>query len=196
MGLSSQAKIEALFHPYDNTMDKIADAFMNADKTIDMALYNIDSKQRNPVIAALLSDKLQKKIQSGELVVRILFEGYLTKEKNFEKMKTLEALGINAKYLGASQKMHHKFATIDTASDRPVLITGSANWSMMSQRNYSENILFMENKPGITNNFQREFELLWSQAKVIFIVLPTTICPSFTIGFSTIAPTDKIDELG
>jgi len=165
MGLSSQAKVEALFHPYEYTMEKIAGIFMKAEKTIDMALYNIDSKKRNPVIAALLSDELQAKIKSGELVVRVIFEGYMSKEDNFKKMKNLEALGINAKYLGASQKMHHKFATIDTGSDNPVLITGSANWSMMSQRNYSENILFMENKPGITNNFQREFELLWSQSK-------------------------------
>lgn len=165
MGFSSQAKVEALFHPYDNTMEKIAEIFMKADKTIDMALYNIDSKKRNPVIAALLSDKLQAKIKSGELVVRIIFEGYMTKEDNFKKMKILEELGVNAKYLGASQKMHHKFATIDSGSDNPILITGSANWSMMSQRNYNENILFIENKPGITNNFQREFELLWSQAK-------------------------------
>ena len=38
--------------------------------------------------------------------------------------------------------------------------------------------------------------VLWSQAKDNFIVLPTTICPSFTTGFWIIAPTDKIAEFG
>ena len=32
----------------------------------------------------------------------------------------------------------------------------------------------------------------WSQNRDNFIVFPTTICPFFTIGFSMIAPTDKI----
>ncbi len=165
MSLNSQAKVEALFHPYDNTMEKIADIFMNAESTIDMALYNIDSKKKNPVIAALLSDEIQKKIHSGDLTVRILFEGYMSKEENFDKMKKLEAIGIDARYVGATQKMHHKFATVDAGTAKPILITGSANWSMMSQRFYNESVLFMENQPGITNNFQREFELLWSQSK-------------------------------
>ncbi|MEO0059207.1 MAG: hypothetical protein RLZZ312_854 [Bacteroidota bacterium] len=38
--------------------------------------------------------------------------------------------------------------------------------------------------------------VLWSQANVTFMVLPTTICPLRTTGFSTIAPTDNIAEFG
>jgi hypothetical protein len=38
--------------------------------------------------------------------------------------------------------------------------------------------------------------VLWSHARVNFIVLPTTILSFFTTGFWTIDPTDKIAELG
>ncbi|MEY4084582.1 MAG: hypothetical protein RL074_369 [Bacteroidota bacterium] len=36
----------------------------------------------------------------------------------------------------------------------------------------------------------------WSHAKDNIIVLPTTIWPFLTTGFSTIAPTERIAELG
>jgi hypothetical protein len=38
--------------------------------------------------------------------------------------------------------------------------------------------------------------VLWSHARVSFIVFPTTIWPFLTTGFSTIEPTDKIAEFG
>jgi len=163
--LQAQAKIKTLFHPYDPTMEEIADYIMAAQSTIDLALYNLDTSKSNPVISALGSKDVQKRLKSGDLRVRIIFEGYSSKESNQGKMEELEALGLDAKYLGVGRKMHHKFAAIDTYSRKPILITGSANWSMSSQRNYNENIIYLEDKPGITSVFQKQFNLLWSQAK-------------------------------
>ncbi len=154
-----------MFHPYDPTLNEIANYILNAEESVDMALYNIDTTRTNPVIQAISSPEIQERIKSQDLSIRIIFEGYSTKEKNHKKMSELEALGIDAKYLGMSRKMHHKFATIDSRSQRPVLITGSANWSLSSRRNYNENILYFENKPGITAAFQNQFDLLWSKAK-------------------------------
>lgn len=165
LNLQAHADIKTMFHPYDPTMKEIGEYIMNAESTVDMALYNIDTSRTNPVIAALSDSKVQERMKSGELTVRILFEGYDSKENNHKKMAQLEALGLNAKYLGVGRKMHHKFATIDTYSRKPVLITGSANWSMSSRHNYNENIIYLEDKPGITSSFQKQFNLLWSQAK-------------------------------
>jgi phosphatidylserine/phosphatidylglycerophosphate/cardiolipin synthase-like enzyme len=163
--LQAQASIKTMFHPYDPTMNEIAEYIMKAESTIDLALYNIDASKSNPVIAAFGTKEIQERLKSGDLIVRILFEGYDSKENNQKKMAQLEALGLDAKYLGVGRKMHHKFATIDTNSRKPVLITGSANWSMSSQRNYNENIIYLEDKPGITSAFQKQFNLLWSQSK-------------------------------
>jgi len=163
--VSSQAGVKTMFHPYDPTLKEIADYIMEAESTIDMALYNIDSSKNNPVIAALQNEEVSQRMQAGELRGRVIFEGYDSKENNQKKMAKLEALGLDVKYLGVGRKMHHKFATIDAQSDKPVLITGSANWSMSSRRNYNENILYIEDKPGITTAFQNQFNLLWSQAK-------------------------------
>ncbi len=162
---NSQATVKTLFHPYDPTLNEIANYILNAKESVDMALYNIDTTQANPVIQTIASDEIQKKIKNNSLSIRIIYEGYDTKEYNYEKMSKLEALGIDAKYLGMSRKMHHKFATIDSRSKNPVLITGSANWSLSSRKNYNENILYFEDKPGITGSFQNQFDLLWSKAK-------------------------------
>lgn len=161
----SEASIRALFHPFDPTLDEIANYISNAKESVDLALYNIDSSKRNPVISTIASEAIQNRITSGDLKIRILFEGYETKEKNQKKMSALEELGIDARYLGSSRKMHHKFAVIDGSTSAPVLITGSANWSMASLRNYNENILYIEEMPGLSKTFQRHFNLLWSKSK-------------------------------
>jgi phosphatidylserine/phosphatidylglycerophosphate/cardiolipin synthase-like enzyme len=157
------AKVTAMFHPYDTTFVEIASRIKNAKGRIDMALYNIDSKKSNPIIATITSEEIQSRIAAGELEIRLLFEGYESKEKNKEKMNTLESYGIDVKFLGSSRKMHHKFAIIDGQH----LITGSANWSMSSRRNYNENILFFDNEIEMAQTYQEQFDLLWDISKEI-----------------------------
>ena len=164
-GLNTQATVDVMFHPRDPSLSQIADHIMNAEKSVDMALYNIETSNRNPVMKALRSDEIQKRIQSGDLNVRIIFEGFGSKTDNQKRMQKLEDLGVDARHLGVSKKMHHKFATIDTQNSHPVLITGSANWSLSSKNHYNENILFFQNHPGLTQTFQNEFEDLWANSK-------------------------------
>jgi phosphatidylserine/phosphatidylglycerophosphate/cardiolipin synthase-like enzyme len=161
----SQAEVSVMFHPRDPSLDQIAEHILHAQEQIDMALYNIETSDRNPVIKALKSDEVQAKIQSGKIDIRIIFEGFGSDDDNHQRMKDLEELGVDARYLGVSKKMHHKFATIDAHSNKAVLITGSANWSLSSKNHYNENILFFEDHPGITQAFQSEFDNLWNNSK-------------------------------
>lgn len=163
----TEANVTALFHPYDDTFGAITERFEKAQETIDMALYNLDDSDNNPIIAFINSEETQKRLKSGELKIRLIFEGYEKKEKNFEKMMTFEAMGIDVRTLGMSKKMHHKFATIDSRLAENHLITGSANWSMMSRRHYSENILFFDGEDAVTTTYQAEFDFLWSIAKEV-----------------------------
>jgi phosphatidylserine/phosphatidylglycerophosphate/cardiolipin synthase-like enzyme len=165
VGTSAQAKIEALFHPHDPTLEKIANWIQEADQRIDIAMYNMDTTDGSPVIRELKSTKTQNRLKKGDLRIRLLFEGYAAPSENEIKMRALEALGIDVRFLGRSVKIHHKFAVIDTGLSRERVISGSANWSLSSYRNYHENILFMENEPEITDQFQTEFERLWSNSE-------------------------------
>lgn len=158
---SVEAKVFAQFHPRDPSLQTIATYLHQAQNQIDIAMYNMDSTPDNPIIEALTSPEFQNRIQSGDLTVRMVFEGYEAQNENNQKMAEFEALGIDVRYLGSSKKVHHKFAVIDAYSERPVLISGSANWSLNSQRFYNENILFFENEPAMALAFQEEFNLLW-----------------------------------
>jgi phosphatidylserine/phosphatidylglycerophosphate/cardiolipin synthase-like enzyme len=132
-----------------------------------LALYNIDSSKRNPIIKHLASPTVQKRIKGGDLHIRMIFEGYESKEKNLEKMLELEKLGIDVRALGSSRKMHHKFAVIDGHKRDGSVITGSANWSMMSFRNYNENTLYFDNEGEMTQEFQKEFDILWGASQEV-----------------------------
>ena len=63
----AQAKVFAKFHPYDSTLTLIADYIKNAERSVDIAAYNIDSNKRNPVIAAIASKPVQTKLKSANL---------------------------------------------------------------------------------------------------------------------------------
>lgn len=161
----AQAGTEVLFHPHGPTLEKIAAWIGEARSNVDIAMYNMDVSDRSAVITTLKSDSVQRRLASGELRIRLIYEGYDTREGNQRKMAEIESLGVDVRYLGKSIKVHHKFAVIDGDGVRPRVITGSANWSLTSYRNYNENILFFENEPEPTYRFQHEFNGLWRTAR-------------------------------
>ena len=158
------ASVQVMFHPHDPTLASIAQTFMEAKKSAQVVLYNIDVTNENPIVKAIQSDAFKRKLSQG-FQLQMIFEGYGTPEDNIKKMQALESLGIDVRFLGSSKKIHHKFAVFDSGLKTERLITGSANWSMGSFRNYDENILFIENEPGIISQFAEEFALLWTQSQ-------------------------------
>lgn len=163
--LHADAKIEALFHPHDPTLEKIASWIEEAESRVDIAMYNMDTTDGSPVIQTLKSESIQERLQSGELQIRLIFEGYGTSAENAVKMQALEDLGLDVRFLGRSVKVHHKFAAIDTGLRKERVISGSANWSLSSYRNYNENILFFEGEAEASDQFQEEFNRLWENSK-------------------------------
>ncbi len=161
----AHADVEVLFHPKDPTLEKIAAWIGEARGNVDIAMYNMDVTDGSPVIQTLKSPAVQARIQNGELKLRLIYEGYGSPEENRALMDKLEAIGIDARYLGKSAKVHHKFALIDAGERSERVVTGSANWSLSSYRNYDENILFFKNDPEASYRFRTEFNRIWSIAK-------------------------------
>lgn len=162
---AAEAKITALFHPYDNTLKAIADIFATAESRIDIAMYNLETSDKSEVIAFLKTPAIQERINNKSLKIRMLFEGYGTDEQNAVRMKEVETIGIDVRFLGAAKKVHHKFAIVDGHTANPRLITGSANWSLSSLKSYNENILFAEGETELAQAYQEQFEMLWKYSK-------------------------------
>lgn len=156
------AEIRALFHPYDETFVEINRWISEAQGTIDIAMYNMDAKTDNDVIRHLASPEIQNRLARKNLQIRLIFNG--NPKKSAEKLKAFEELGMDVRYMDQAKTLHHKFALIDAGTAAARLVTGSANWSMFSRLNYSENVLFLEHEPRTTLAFQREFESLWQVA--------------------------------
>lgn len=163
--LAAEARIQVLFHPHDPTLEAIAGCISDAKSTVDIAMYNMDTTDQSPVIQTLKSPDVQKRIQSGDLRIRMVLELYATPEENDKKRQAVEALGIDVRYLGKAVKVHHKFAVIDAGGALDRVITGSANWSLSSYKNYNENILFFTQEPEVTSRYQFEFNRLWNASK-------------------------------
>ncbi|MFN7729347.1 MAG: phospholipase D-like domain-containing protein [Bdellovibrio sp.] len=163
--VTAKAKVEVLFHPHDPTLEKIAEWITQARSTIDIAMYNMETSASSPVIKALQSSLVQKRIGSRELKIRLIFEGYAAPEEKAKKMTELEALGLDVRFLGKPVKVHHKFAVLDAGTPTARVITGSANWSLSSYRNYNENILFFTNEDEVTGRFNFEFSRLWKASR-------------------------------
>lgn len=186
LSVESKSEVRALFHPYDPTLETIAQDLLKAETSINLALYNI-STSSTPIINALGSTELQNKIKQG-LKVRIILES--DSKKIEQKTKVLEDLNADVRTL-KSKKMHHKFGIIDSHT----LITGSANWSSNSAKYYNENILFIQEEPEIISHFEDQFELLWSLSSDVGAVsldftkkypLPTlSLKPDLKVFFNT-----------
>ncbi|MES2964415.1 MAG: phospholipase D-like domain-containing protein, partial [Bdellovibrionota bacterium] len=114
---------------------------------------------------ALKDPAVQTRLKDGSLSVRVIFEGYGTPAENEKKMAEIEALGLDVRSLSSGKHVHHKFAVMDGDSKtRSRVVTGSANWSLSSYRNYDENIVFIQDEIETTAQYGREFELLWSNS--------------------------------
>lgn len=161
LSLAAQARIEALFHPHDPTLETIAQWISEADSTVDIAMYNLESGPSSPIIRTLQSPQVQARLRSGQLKIRMVLELYGTPEENRKKRQTIEDLGVDVRYLNRSVKVHHKFAVIDAQASLDRVVTGSANWSLSSYRGYNENMLFFTQEPEATSRYQTEFNRLW-----------------------------------
>ncbi|GAB1598996.1 mitochondrial cardiolipin hydrolase-like [Argonauta hians] len=74
------------------------------------------------------------------------------------QVNRLKAHNIPVRTDNSSSFMHHKFTVVD----RKIVIHGSFNWTFSAITGNLENVL-ITNDSDIVQNFQREFDLLWTK---------------------------------
>lgn len=152
----------AMFHHTDPSLEEIARLIRDPRyQRLDIAMYSFTTSDSSPVIQALRDPVVQQRIQSGDFIVRIIFQGYDGSRESDSTV--LEEIGADVRTF-RSKHMHHKLGIFDANDVDPVVVTGSANWSMSSYSRYNENILFVKNHLGVARAYQAEFEKLWSWA--------------------------------
>jgi len=148
------AEIETLFSPGASIKESILKEIESAASTLDLAIHEITSLE--------MAEALVKAKQRG-VKVRIVADSKQAKIKT-SQINALIREGIPVKVLGGKEKgvMNHRFAILD---GRRVL-TGSFDWSETSAKWNYENISMIHESEAVAN-FQREFERLWREKRVI-----------------------------
>ena len=148
------AEIETLFSPEVSIKENILKEMESTSSTLDLAIHEITSLD--------MAQALVKAKQRG-VKVRIVADSKQAKIKT-SQINYLIRQGIPVKVLGGKEKgvMNHRFAIFDGKR----VLTGSFEWSEVSAKWNYENIL-MVHESEVVATFQKEFERLWREKRVI-----------------------------
>jgi len=153
-GSPAIAETEAFFSPEEVIKESILKELDSATSTIDLAIHEITSLD----MAQALVKAKQRSVK-----VRIVADSKQAKLRN-SQINYLIHQGIPVKVLGGKEKgvMNHRFAVFD---GKRVLI-GTFDWSGTSTQWNYETILIIDESE-VVAIFQKEFEKLWREKRVI-----------------------------
>jgi mitochondrial cardiolipin hydrolase len=151
---SAIAETETIFSPEEAIKESILKELDSATSTIDLAIHEITSLD----MAQALVKAKQRSVK-----VRIVADSKQAKLRN-SQINYLIHQGIPVKVLGGKEKgvMNHRFAVFD---GKRVLI-GTFDWSGTSTQWNYETILIIDESE-VVAIFQKEFEKLWREKRVI-----------------------------
>lgn len=155
--LSAQTKlpaapsIQVLFTPWDNAEQVLLKEIGQAKKQILVQAFVFTSR----TLAQALIQAQQRGVQVQVLTDRErLFNGAPEESANLaSQIPSLRSAGIDVwlevKYAAA----HNKIMIIDALSSKPVVVTGSYNWSYAAQHRNAENVLIFRDNPALTQQY-------------------------------------------
>lgn len=146
----SYADAQVYFSPNGGCQNAVIAEISKAQKTIDIAMYYLTSRE----IAQELLKARDRKID-----IRIVLD-QSQENQTYSKSRYLIKNGIEVRYCVCSGLMHNKFAVIDGK----VLITGSFNWTATADQQNEENMLIMTDKELIKKYVER-YEYLWQKSR-------------------------------
>lgn len=171
----AHAEVSVLFHPHDDTFGRVVEYMKRAKSSVDLALFNIDATPDNPIVAYMQSGAFRDRIKQGTLSVRLIYEGFGDRNEDRVKVDFFRRLGVDVRHLLSSVRLHHKFGVFDGRSDKPSVISGSANWTMLSRNGYDESMLFIDDEIALGRSFAAEFDRLWAASVVADLVEETPV---------------------
>jgi phosphatidylserine/phosphatidylglycerophosphate/cardiolipin synthase-like enzyme len=153
-GSPAIAETETIFSPEGSIKESILNEIESATTTLDLAIHEITSLD--------MAQALVKAKQRG-VKVRIVADSKQAKLRS-SQVNYLIHQGIPVKVLGGKEKgvMNHRFAILDGKR----VLTGTFDWSETSAKWNYESIL-MINESEVVAAFQKEFEILWREKRVI-----------------------------
>jgi mitochondrial cardiolipin hydrolase len=152
--LEEVAESEVVFARTASIAESIQDQVYAAAFSLDAALYRFTL----PPLARAL-----KGAQERGLRLRLLIDHNKYRECPLTR-RLLADGGFSFRLAsgrdGARGKMHHKFVVLDDK----VVLTGSYNWTLASEKSNHENLLVLR-QTSLVESYLAEFDALWSDAE-------------------------------
>lgn len=145
----------ALFTRSGSIAREIDRCIGQASVSVDAALYRIN----HPALAQALADAMKRGVR-----VRIVLDRGKFLENRMARELLLETALPYRLSCGRGRresKMHHKFALVD----HRILLTGSYNWTLESEKENYENLVILSD-PALVEAYTQEFETLWSESSL------------------------------
>jgi phosphatidylserine/phosphatidylglycerophosphate/cardiolipin synthase-like enzyme len=147
--------IEIAFAPYpQRSAERLVKKIIDTAKTsVVIAAYQMTSKP--------IADSLCKAAARGVAVTAVLDNKSNPHNKGYSKRDYLSNCGVYVRTTSRYPIMHDKFIVVDSTH----VETGSFNYSFAAAERNAENAIVMWNNPLMAEQYQNEFERLFSEAK-------------------------------
>ena len=143
------ADTEVYFSPNGGCQQAVLTEINKAQKTIDIAMYELTSRE----IAQALVEAKEKKVKIRIVLDKGQGNGI------YSKSTYLIRKGVDVKYHLGLGLMHNKFTVIDDQ----VLLTGSFNWTASAEKKNAENLLVITDKE-VIEKYVKQFKNLWAES--------------------------------
>lgn len=148
-------EIRALFSPWDDVEGALITELGNARHSIDVQAYLLTSK---PITRALLSAH-QRGVQ-----VRVLADGEMAQRAGGESLAALARAGVPVWLETRYAAAHNKVLLIDAGESRPVVITGSYNFTWSAQARNAENVLIVSGDTDLARRYAGNWQRHYAEA--------------------------------
>jgi len=132
--LPAEGSIELAFSPWDDAEGALLRAIGEARRSIHVQAYLLTSRN---IARALLEAKKRG------LRVEILADREQAVRTDHSRLSELHAAGIPVRLEVRYAAAHHKVMILDGEGDKPVVITGSYNFTFSAQARNAENLLIL-----------------------------------------------------
>ena len=142
--IPAQGWVKVAFSPTDDAEQMLVDALGTARTTIRVQAFLITSRT---VAAALIAARERGVDVSLVADLQQFLRGGIS------QLPRLADAGIRVRLDGQHAAAHDKIVLIDAESNRPVVITGSFNFTYSAQHRNAENLLMLGGNPTLAANY-------------------------------------------
>ena len=153
--MAATGSVEVAFTPWDDAEGLLIDTLQEAREEILVQAYTLTSRN---IAAALQAAK------SRGATVRLLADREQVERGEHSLVPQLAAAGMPVRLETRYAAAHNKVMLIDSASNNPVVITGSYNFSWSAQARNAENLLILKGNGPLAQAYRRNWLRQWEEA--------------------------------